>query len=100
METSFFNELNSLIPPMYLSEILKDFVKGSKTNLSSPVLSRISLTTYLVISNFSCIFKFKLINGYFVPSNSGLYLSSFKHYLVHSNKISRPFSVTLPLFSL
>jgi len=94
METSFLSKLNSLIPPMYLSEILNDLVKGSKTNLSSPVLSRINLTTYLVISNLSYIFKFKLINGNLVPSNSGFYLSSFKHSLVHSKNTFKPFSVT------
>ena len=94
METSFFSKLNSFIPPMYLFEILNDFVKGSNTNLSSPVLSRINLTTYLVISNLSCIFKFNSINGYLVPSNSAFYLCSFKHSFVHSKNTFKPFSVT------
>ena len=63
---------------MYLSVItvLLDFL--SYSNLSSPVLSIISATTYLVMSNYSYNFKFISTNDILLPEKSGFFLAYFK----------------------
>lgn len=99
-DTNFFNKLNSLIPPIYLSEIRICFLYGSKINLSFPVLSKINPTTYFYISRYSCILKLMSTKGTFVPEKFSSYLCSFKIFYTVSVKVVIPFWLIFPLCSL